>query len=139
SLAAELDHSARQEPPQSDLRAEPRYAAAYRVLLGDQVAFGPAFVFPAWMPTQEQVIEVFDEGWLATHFRGWLPGEIKAGRGPLLAVIEDGSPVSICFCARRSTVAAEAGLETAAGFRGRGFGPQVTAGWASAIRAQGLV
>ena len=50
-----------------------------------------------------------------------------------------GYPVSICFCARRSGEAAEAGLDTAEGYRGRGYGPRVTALWATAIRRSGLV
>lgn len=53
-------------------------------------------------------------------------------------MIEDQQPVSICFCARRSKVAAEAGLDTAAAFRGRGFGPRATIAWAHATRALGL-
>src|SRR6185436_13781001 len=53
------------------------------------------------------------------------------------AVVEHGQAVSVCFCARRSDVAAEAGLETAAAFRGRGLAARVTAAWALAIRASG--
>jgi len=52
-----------------------------------------------------------------------------------VAVKEDGHAVSVCFCARRSEKAAEAGLETAEAYRGRGFGPQVTVAWALAVRA----
>jgi len=59
------------------------------------------------------------------------------GRAPMLALVEDGYVVSVCFCARRSAEAAEAGLETAEHFRGRGLGPRVTAAWALAIRASG--
>jgi predicted GNAT family acetyltransferase len=80
-------------------------------------------------------VVVEDERLLERNFRGWVPGEIAAGRSPVLAVVEDGVPVSVCFCARRSDVAAEAGLETAEAFRGRGFGPRVTAAWALSIRA----
>ena len=50
-----------------------------------------------------------------------------------------GTRVSVCFCARRSDAAAEAGLETAAKFRGRGLGPQVAATWALAVRASGRI
>jgi hypothetical protein len=60
------------------------------------------------------------------------------GRSPIVAVLEDGHAVSACFSARRSDVAAEAGLETAQAFRGRGLGPRVTSAWALAIRAAGL-
>jgi hypothetical protein len=56
-----------------------------------------------------------------------------------MAIVENGYPVSVCFCARRSNVAAEAGVETAARFRGRGFGPRVTAAWALTVRATGRI
>jgi len=56
-----------------------------------------------------------------------------------MAIVENGYPVSVCFSARGSSIAAEAGVETAVGFRGRGFGPRVTAAWASAVRAAGRV
>jgi predicted GNAT family acetyltransferase len=56
-----------------------------------------------------------------------------------MAIVEHGYPVSVCFSARRSRVAAEAGVETAAGFRGRGFGSRVTAAWALVVRASGRI
>jgi predicted GNAT family acetyltransferase len=85
----------------------------------------------------EGVIVVEDERQLRPHFEGWVEGEIAAGRGPVVAVLEDGVPVSLCFCARSSGVAAEAGLETAAAFRRRGYGARVTAAWAAMISASG--
>ena len=88
-------------------------------------------------PTGVQMAE--DEKLLLHNFRGWLPGEIAAGRAPMMAIVEDGYPVSICSCARRSDKAAEAGLETAEAFRGRGYGPRVTAAWALAVRASGRI
>ena len=57
----------------------------------------------------------------------------------MIAIVEDGHPVSICFCARRSEVAAEAGVETVERYRGKGFGSRVTAAWALAIRASGRI
>ena len=56
---------------------------------------------------------------------------------PIVAVLENGHAVTVCFCARRASFAAEAGLETAPPFRGRGFGPRVAAAWALAMRASG--
>ena len=85
------------------------------------------------------VVVVEDEQLLERHFRGWVAGEIAAGRAPVMAIVENGYPVSVCFSARRSNVAAEAGVETAAGFRGRGFGPRVSAAWALAVRASGRI
>jgi predicted GNAT family acetyltransferase len=84
-------------------------------------------------------IEISDETLLECHFTGWVAGEIAAGRSPVMAVSEGGRPVSICFCARRSAVAAEAGVETAPGFRGRGLAPRATSAWAAAIREMGLM
>ena len=57
----------------------------------------------------------------------------------MLAIVESGAPASICFCARRSEVAAEAGLETALAYRGRGYAASVTVAWALAIRRSGLI
>ncbi len=138
-MAAELNHLAREEPPLSDLRAAPVHADRYTSLLAGQISSGPAFTFPEVIPQPVDVVLVEDEQLLNRHFSGWIPGEIRRGRAPVMAVMDHGFPVSICFCARRSHVAAEAGVETAAGFRGRGFGLRVTAAWEQAVRALGLI
>lgn len=131
----------RTEPLVRDLRAAPVHAAEYLSLTGGQPGGfnGPAFAFPNTLEAASGIVLVEDERELQRHFHGWEPGEIPAGRAPVMAVCEEGSPVSICFCARRSDSAAAAGLETAPAFRGRGFGPRVTAAWALAIRATGRV
>jgi hypothetical protein len=138
-LASELDRLAREEPSTPNLRDTPVHAERYRVLLGGRQADGPGFTFPQALVAPHGIVQVEDERLLQRHFRGWTPGEIEAGRSPVLSIVEDGYPVSVCFCARRSDAAAEAGVETAEAFRGRGFGPQVTAAWAAAIRASGRV
>ena len=139
-LAEQIATLARQEPPVRDLRAAPVYAAQYLALARGRPDFaGPAFLFPEALAAAGDVVSVDDERWLQHNFQGWKLGEIAPGRAPVLAVIEDGLPVSICFCARRSAAAAAAGLETAEAFRGRGFGPRVTAAWAMAVRASGRV
>lgn len=148
-VAGELDRVARHEPPASDLRDAPAFADRYVSLLKDRVisspleatkirqSDGPAFAFPDALLRPEGIDVVNDEGLLGRHFRGWAPGEIAAGRAPVMAVVEGDVPVSICFCARLWEVAAEAGLETAEAYRGRGYGARVTAAWALAIRASG--
>lgn len=136
--ARELDKLARQEPPLIDFRAAPRHAGRYQALLGGRGRAGPAFRFPTALAMPEAVVRIEDERPLARHFSGWVPGEIAAGREPVMAVLDQGSPVSLCCCARRSTQAAEAGVETAAGYRRRGFGARVVTAWALAIRAEGL-
>ena len=147
--AVELDRIARDEPAATDFRYAPVHADRYIALLQDRIqqldeakireSDGPAFEFPDSLPAAGDVIVVDDERLLEPNFRGWVPGEIQAGCGPLLAIVEDSQPVSICFCARRSEVAAEAGVETVASHRGRGFAPRVTAAWAAAVRASGRI
>ena len=144
-LARRLEDLAREEPPASDFRAAPVFADRYVALLEQEQhgtikrSSGPAFVFPDVVAHTGAVTVVDDERLLARNFSGWKPGEIAAGCAPVLAVIEDGHPVSICFCARRSAVAAEAGVDTAAPYRGRGFALRVTAAWALAVRASGRI
>jgi hypothetical protein len=149
AVAAELDALAREElsllaAGSGALHAVvPRHADRYRALVGESapIEFGPAFAFPdddTW-PTDDAIVFVDDEARLARNFCGWLPNEIAEGRAPVAAIIEDGAPVSICFCARTSEVAAEAGLETAAAYRKRGYAARVTAAWARAIRASGRI
>ncbi len=157
-LADELDRLAHTEPSILDLRAAPVHADRYLSLIGRHIASdrsvevdprlfaGPAFAFPdaiaeatdGQFPDADLVF-IEDERRLVHHFSGWIPGEIAAGRAPMLAIVKDGHPVSICFSARSSGVAAEAGLETTSAYRGRGYGPRVTAAWAEAIRASGRI
>jgi RimJ/RimL family protein N-acetyltransferase len=127
------------------------YAADFLLLLADHAApgcdvagkrthsDGPAFVFPDSLAQSADLVVVQDETLLAHNFGGWALGEIAAGRSPVLAIVEDGRPVSIGFCARSSSVAAEAGVETAPAYRGRGFGPRVVTAWALAVRASGRI
>ena len=136
-LNAKLDALAREETPNSDLRASPLHAERYESLLGSSVRSGPAFSFPDELPVDgDNVVSIDSVEPLQRHLRGWVADEIS-GRSPILAVLEEGHAVSVCCCARLSEVAAEAGLETAEAFRGRGFGPRVTLDWARAIRESG--
>jgi hypothetical protein len=147
NLAHELDMTASNEPVPSTLDGIPTLQRRYRQLLGALVTnpdelietSGPGLLFPDVPMVVAGVEEVHDEGVLKRHFRGWTQGEISAGRAPVFAVYADGDPVSVCFCARRSAEAAEAGVETAPAFRGRRFAARVTAAWARSIRSAGLV
>ncbi|MGH7460640.1 MAG: GNAT family N-acetyltransferase [Longimicrobiales bacterium] len=146
-VAGELADLARHEPPAADLSAAPVAADRYRSLLQRRVETGntircyegPAFTFPDAIVHSAGVVLIEDERLLEHNFRGWVPSEIAAGRAPVLAVVEDGHPVSICFCARRTDVAAEAGVDTAEAYRGRGLAVRATAAWARAIRASGRI
>ena len=137
-VAAKLDALAREEPPVSDFRDVPVHAERYLALVEGTVYSGPAFTFPDEIARPDGTVFVKDVRLLEHHFSGWEAGEIPVS-SPIVGLIEDGHAVSVCFCARRSDVAAEAGVETAVGFRGRGLAPRVTAAWALAIRASGRV
>jgi hypothetical protein len=145
NLADELDRLAREEPPAPDFREPPRHADRYLAFIEESghesivETSGPAFTFPNELEQPTGIVVVEDEPLLEHNFSGWKSGEIAEGRAPVLAIVEDGYPVSACFCARRSVEAAEAGLDTAEAFRGRGYGPRVTAAWALAIRATGRI
>jgi hypothetical protein len=99
---------------------------------------GPTFLFPDQLPAGNGIVEIAEHGQLTRHFRGWLADELPQ-RSPILAICDGHDAVSVCFCARRTDRAAEAGVETARDYRGRGYAPLVTAAWAAAVRASGRV
>ncbi len=119
-----------------DVQREPVHATLYRALVDGQVDFGPAFTFPSVLPTPADILPIATLAQLEHHFRGWTADELPE-RAPILALEQEGHAASVCFSARRSAVAAEAGVETAQRFRGRGLAGLVTAAWAQAIRASG--
>jgi hypothetical protein len=150
-VADEVLGLAGRELPTSNFRDPPTGAADFLAVLADCIApgcdvlakrsrsDGPAFVFPKSIARPSGVSVIEDEALLVHGFGGFLPGEIAAGRSPVMAILEGGRPVSVCYCARASSVAAEAGVDTVEAWRGRGFGPRVVAAWALAVQASGRI
>ena len=68
----------------------------------------------------------------------WLADELKV-RSPIMAIVVDGMAVSVCFGARSTSDASEAGVETLPEHRGRRYAGAVTAAWADAVRRQGRI
>lgn len=68
----------------------------------------------------------------------WLADELTV-RNPVMAVVVDGSAVSVCFSARATRHASEAGVETLPEHRGRRHAGAVTAAWADAVQRQGRI
>lgn len=130
------------EPPLGVVGDEPRHAAEYRTAVDGSIVSGPAFAFPRPVRgphrAQHDVVLVEDLATISRQFSGWSQHEIPA-RQPIVGILEDGDAVSLCFCARRSAIAAEAGIETAQPYRGRGLAARVAIAWAAAVRAEGLV
>jgi hypothetical protein len=138
-IASELDRLAGEEPPIADFEAPPLHADAYLSLVDGQASSGPAFRFPDEIAQPADVRLIDRIELLERHFRGWTAEEIP-WRTPIVAIMHDGYPVSVCFCATvNSKAGIEAGVETAADFRRRGFAARVTAAWARAIQASGRI
>jgi predicted GNAT family acetyltransferase len=80
---------------------------------------------------------VTDPAVLHPELAPWGP-ELELRR-PCFGMMDGGLVVSICCCARTTPEAAEAGVETATGYRGRGLAAKAVAAWAEAVIASGRV
>lgn len=146
-IARRLDALASCEPVHGDLHTEPHNMAVFREALhvdrGDQpVGSGPAYYFPDALLLPARVTRITRAnlhllrgmGWdletFAKEFEGW---------EPVVALVEDQVAVSLCFSARLTEHAAEAGVETRETHRGRGYASAVVTAWACAIRATGRI
>jgi RimJ/RimL family protein N-acetyltransferase len=143
-LMIALERLCQAEPLPASLLAPPRQRAPIMRLLAEHAPIqteyrGPAFWIPQGIAVPDHVVLVGkdNQALLAANFAWLLPLTSAEQRGPLSATVVDGQAVAVCFCARLTTQAAEAGLETAAAYRGHGYGGAAVAGWAAAIRASG--
>ncbi len=100
---------------------------------------GPAWRFPAEIPVPEGVTAITSENadLLRPHYP-YTADHLEA-LSPVFAIVELSAAVAVCFSSRNTLVAAEAGVETEAPFRGRGYAPRVVAAWARAVRGQGRI
>ena len=58
---------------------------------------------------------------------------------PCYAIVVNENVVSVCATVRRGNRSIEAGVDTEANYRGRGYASEVTAAWVAAARAEGMV
>jgi len=97
---------------------------------------GPAFLLPPQPPTHDEtLVPVTSRTRLHSSLvaRGWKTDEPE----PYLGVVLDDCVVSVCYSARSSSEAAEAGVETAPEYRGRGLAVRAVGAWAAAVQATG--
>ncbi len=141
-LAQALAAVALSEPGEDALCVSPYGAARYEELLArhapiERTSAGPAYCFPRELPVSSDVVLATPENanLLAPPLDPWL-ADIALGR-PTVMLVNDGQAVSICSSVRITDVAHEAGVETAAEFRGRGYAARVVAAWARMIRERG--
>lgn len=100
---------------------------------------GPAFSFPDKLPVPAGVVPVTEANvqLLRPFFEGWIP-DVRQCQ-PMFVVAVDGQAVSLCGSVRQTNMAHEAGVETAAPHRGRGYAVRVVAAWARTMHDTGRV
>lgn len=105
----------------------------------ERVWIGPAYRFPEQIapPTNVVRLSPTNVDFLKGNFAEMV-SELNSLQ-PYLAVIEDSQAVSICRSVRSSSRAHEAGIDTLAGYRRRGYATSVVAAWALAVRALNLI
>lgn len=142
TLTEELNHLLATEPPPRDLREPPRTLARVQELLTahapvTQIWSGPAWYYPDPItpPNNLTPIPITDEADLLPTFPDFV-GEVAA-RQPFFAIVDGGAVVAVAFSARFAPGAAEAGVNTLEGFRGRGYAAAAVAAWAAAVRQTG--
>ena len=144
ALARRLEAIIEREPPAGDLHAPPAVLAAVWETLAQHAPImaeggGPTYRFPASIARPGEVVRLTDANReLVRDTYPWLYDEL-AGWQPCFAVVRDGAAVSVCFSSRIGTQAAEAGVETLPGFRGRGYATAVTAAWGASVKVAGLI
>ncbi|HYF62568.1 MAG TPA: GNAT family N-acetyltransferase [Herpetosiphonaceae bacterium] len=101
---------------------------------------GPAFWIPeSSVPPGTVLITPDNAHLLEAHFPWKRTPRALHAAGPLVAAVADDRAVAVCYCARLTAVAAEAGVDTTESARGHGHGRAAVAGWAAAIRQRGLL
>ncbi len=143
-LAAEIDALLAREPPPRDLREPLRCEEEVRAILERHapitgVWFGPAWWCPEGIAARRavEVARLTSEEALRKHFPGWATD--FAAAQPCAAVLDGDDAVAVCCSSRVSSVAAEAGVDTLEGYRGRGYAAAAVAAWAEAVRAGGRI
>jgi hypothetical protein len=101
---------------------------------------GPAFVFPDQINASTRAMLLVDlrqaprEGPFA-----WL-GTAEENAHPIAIVrVGNGEVASVCYSARSTSAAAEAGVETAERYRRQGYGSMAALAWAAAVQQSGRV
>jgi len=145
-VVAQLELLCRSEPVTADLQALPQNYAAIKAVLTVQAPIeseyrGPAYWIPESVTPPSHVVLIDDTTipLLQPNFPWATTDDPYYKMGPMAAVIVNGRAVSLCFCSRIPGQATEAGLETVAAYRGKGYAGAAVAGWAVAVRQRGCL
>jgi hypothetical protein len=144
-LVVELEMMLAAEPVAADLSRPLRCLEAVQATLAWDAPVsgmwsGPAWRFPADIsaPEREVIPVTAANDDLVRPLFPILADDLP-WRQPCLALLDDGRLASLCFSARNTPVAAEAGVDTREEFRRRGYAPAVVAAWARAVHQEGRV
>ena len=142
-LARELEAECEGEPRGGARALSPCDSARYEALLGRVAPVrarwaGPTYCFPRGRPAPPSRAVAVCSGnaeVLRRHLAPWL-ADAALGR-TMWATLVDGRAVSVCCSVRTTSDADEAGVETAAGFRGRGYATSAVSAWARDVERAG--
>jgi hypothetical protein len=141
-VVRQLESLCLREPVVGDVRQRPMHFDEMRGILEasmpiQKIYIGPEYYFPEVIPSTRlaQRITCSNADCLKHYFAWMIPWLDEMP--PVFAVVVDGHAVSMCFSSRTTPLADEAGVNTAEGYRGKGYAPAAVAAWASAIREQG--
>ena len=100
---------------------------------------GPAFSFSSAIAEPEGVVRVTagNAHLLRPWLEPWLP-DVETAQ-PMFAVLANERAVAVCCSVRQTSIAHEAGVETAPEHRGRGYAVRAVAAWGRAVREMGRV
>jgi RimJ/RimL family protein N-acetyltransferase len=144
-LIAELEMMLSAEPVAVDLPQPPRCLPALQATLARDAPLAGTWSGPAWRFPDEIPASVYEVIGVTTAeedlVRPVFPllADDLPWCQPCLAIIADGCLASLCFSSRNTPIAAEAGVNTAEEFRGRGYAPAVVGAWGQAVRAEGRI
>ncbi|HET9222903.1 MAG TPA: GNAT family N-acetyltransferase [Roseiflexaceae bacterium] len=143
AIVEQLEALCRAEPVSAELASPPLHYQAIRAVLQSHAPIegeyrGPAYRVPdnVQPPAGITLIAEANQELLERWFMDWLPVDPDQ---TVAAVVEEQAAVAVCFCSRLTDHAAEAGIETAAPFRRRGYAAAAVAGWAAEMRRRGRI
>jgi hypothetical protein len=143
-IVEQLEALCRSEPISAELARVPLHYDAIRAVLQAQAPIeqeyrGPAYRVPdsVQAPAGVELISAANRHLLQPWFMDYLP--LDDPEQVIVTALDHDVAVAICFCSRLTGRAAEAGVETATAFRGRGHATAAVAGWAAEVRRRGRI
>jgi GNAT acetyltransferase-like protein len=143
-LRRELEAASQDDALREHALDSPTNASRYQEIVArfgpvQRTWVGPAFCFPQELATTTGTTRVTEGNGQLLHplLQAWV-SDVRVCQ-PMFALTVDGHAVALCCSVRRTSMAHEAGVETAPSFRGHGYATRVVTAWARAVRDMGRV